>query len=110
MRIIIYTGNGGVGKTSIAEATAIKLAGQGLRTLLLSTDAAHSLADSLDIRLGPDPVQAADNLSGQEVNNLRETERNWGTVHGWLTKLLDKAQLNDVTMEVMAIGCRNGRG
>lgn len=103
MRIIIYTGKGGVGKTSIAAATAVKLAEQGLRTLVLSTDAAHSLADSLDKRIGPDPVQVADNLWGQEVNSLRETERNWGTVQAWLTKLLDKAQLRDVTMEEMLV-------
>lgn len=103
MRIIIYTGKGGVGKTSIAAATAVKLAREGKRTLILSTDAAHSLADSLAIRIGPDPVQISENLWGQEVNSLRETERNWGAVQGWLTKMLDKAQLKDVTTEEMLV-------
>lgn len=103
MRIIIYTGKGGVGKTSIAAATAVKLAEQGQKTLILSTDAAHSLADSLGMPIGPDPVQIRENLWGQEVNSLRETERNWGAVQGWLTKLLDKAQLKDVTTEEMLV-------
>ena len=103
MRIIIYTGKGGVCKTSIAAATAVKMAEQGKRTLILSTDAAHSLADSLAVPIGPDPVQISDNLWGQEVNAIRETERNWGTVQVWLTKLLDKAQLKDVTTEEMLV-------
>ncbi|RCW43011.1 ArsA family ATPase [Paenibacillus prosopidis] len=103
MRIIIYTGKGGVGKTSIAAATAVKLAKQGKRTLILSTDAAHSLGDSLAVPIGPDPVWISENLWGQEVNAIRETERNWGNVQGWLTKLLDKAQLKDITTEEMLV-------
>lgn len=103
MRIIIFTGKGGVGKTSVAAATAVKLAKQGKRTLVLSTDAAHSLADSLAVSIGPDPVRIGENLWGQEVNSLRETERNWGTVQGWLTKLLDKAQLKDISTDEMLV-------
>ncbi|WP_433944754.1 ArsA family ATPase [Paenibacillus sp. SN-8-1] len=103
MRIIIYTGKGGVGKTSIAAATAVKLAQQGKRTLILSTDAAHSLADSLAVSIGPDPVQISENLWGQEVNSLRETENNWGAVQGWISAMLDKAQLKDITTEEMLV-------
>ncbi|WP_426983960.1 ArsA family ATPase [Brevibacillus borstelensis] len=101
MRIIIYTG--GVGKTSIAAATAVKMAKQGKRTLILSTDAAHSLGDSLAVRIGPEPVPICENLWGQEVNSLRETEKNWGIVQGWLTALLDKAQLTDIATEEMLV-------
>ncbi|MFB9326159.1 ArsA family ATPase [Paenibacillus aurantiacus] len=103
MRIIIYTGKGGVGKTSIAAATAVKLAKDGQRTLILSTDAAHSLADSLAMPIGPDPARLGPNLWGQEVSSLRETENNWGAVQGWLTAMLDKAQLRDVTTEEMLV-------
>ncbi|MCI3918870.1 TRC40/GET3/ArsA family transport-energizing ATPase [Paenibacillus sp. TRM 82003] len=103
MRIIVFTGKGGVGKTSVAAATAIKLARQGKRTLILSTDAAHSLADSLSVPIGPDTVQIFENLWGIEVDSLRETERNWGSVQGWITKLLDKAQLKDITTEEMLV-------
>ncbi|HZG13911.1 MAG TPA: ArsA family ATPase [Candidatus Bathyarchaeia archaeon] len=103
MRIIIFTGKGGVGKTSVAAGTAVKLASEGKRTLILSTDAAHSLSDSLAVPIGPDPVLISENLWGQEVNSLRETERNWGTVQGWLTTLLDKAQLKDITTEEMLV-------
>ncbi|MGK5512021.1 ArsA family ATPase [Brevibacillus formosus] len=103
MRIIIYTGKGGVGKTSIAAATAVKMAKQGKRTLILSTDAAHSLGDSLAMRIGPEPVPICENLWGQEVNSLRETEKNWGIVQGWLTALLDKAQLTDIATEEMLV-------
>ncbi len=65
-RIIVYTGKGGVGKTSIAAATGLLAAHRGYRTIVLSTDAAHSLADSFDMPLGPEPVRVADNLWGQE--------------------------------------------
>lgn len=103
MRIIIFTGKGGVGKTSVAAATAVKLAREGKRTLILSTDAAHSLADSLNVPIGPETVHIRENLWGIEVNSLRETERNWGAVQEWLTKLLDKAQLKDITTEEMLV-------
>ena len=65
-RTILYTGKGGVGKTSIAAATALLSARSGLRTIVLSTDIAHSLADAFDLPLGPEPSQIAPNLWGQE--------------------------------------------
>ena len=61
-RVILYTGNGGVGKTSVAAAAALWCAERGARTIVISTDAAHSLGDSLDISLGPEPINVADRL------------------------------------------------
>ena len=68
MRIILYLGKGGVGKTTVAAATAVRSAELGYKTLVASTDIAHSLADSLDIELGPTPVQINENLWAQEIS------------------------------------------
>jgi arsenite-transporting ATPase len=103
MRILVYTGKGGVGKTSVAAATAARLAALGRRTLVLSTDAAHSLADSLDRPLGPDPVAIADHLWGQEVDSLREAERSWGAVQRWLAGVLRWADVADVNSEELIV-------
>jgi arsenite-transporting ATPase len=65
-RIVVYTGKGGVGKTSVAAATALLAAERGYRTIVMSTDAAHSLGDSFDRPLGPEPVELAPNLWAQE--------------------------------------------
>ncbi|MBD8499196.1 ArsA family ATPase [Paenibacillus arenosi] len=103
MRILLYTGKGGVGKTSVAAATAVKLAAEGYRTLVLSTDAAHSLSDSLDMQLGSEPVQVAERLWGLEVDSVRETEKHWGAVQSWLTGMMNWAKLNDVSTEEMLV-------
>lgn len=103
MRIIIYTGKGGVGKTSIAAATAVRLSQQGLKTLIMSTDAAHSLSDSFDMELGNEPVQIGPCLWGQEVDSLIETEKQWGVIREWMSDLLEWAKLQDVTTEEMLV-------
>jgi arsenite-transporting ATPase len=103
MRILVYTGKGGVGKTSVAAATGVALAARGRRTLVLSTDAAHSLADSFDRPLGPDPVPVADHLWGQEVDCLREAERSWGAVQRWLAGVLHWARVADVNSEELLV-------
>jgi len=103
MRVIIYTGKGGVGKTSVAAATAVKLAEQGYRTLILSTDAAHSLSDSFQVALGSEPVRISERLWGVEVDSLRETEKHWGAVRNWLSGLMSWANLNDITTEEMLV-------
>lgn len=103
MRIIIYTGKGGVGKTSVSAATAFRCAKLGYRTIILSTDAAHSLADSLDVPLGPEPVKVRENLWAQEVNALHEMERNWGTIRDFLIEILAWQGHNDITTEEMAV-------
>ncbi|MCB0285233.1 MAG: AAA family ATPase, partial [Calditrichaeota bacterium] len=67
-RIILLTGKGGVGKTTCAAATALKTAAKGYKTLVISSDPAHSLADALDHPLGPEPVQISENLFAQEID------------------------------------------
>ena len=87
MRIILFTGKGGVGKTSISAATAIRSAQLGNRTIVVSTDPAHSLGDSFDQSIGPEPVQLAPNLWAQEIDLLHQMEQNWGTVQQYLATL-----------------------
>jgi len=84
MRIIVYTGKGGVGKTSMAAATALRAAELGHRTLVLSTDLAHSLGDSFDTRLGPEPTQLAPLLWGQEPDVHHNMQTHWGVIQEWL--------------------------
>lgn len=88
MRILLYTGKGGVGKTSVAAATALRCADLGYRTVVVSTDAAHSLADSFDLRIGNEPIEIAPRLKGQEIDVLHQMEKYWGTVQDWLSTVL----------------------
>lgn len=88
MRILFYTGKGGVGKTSVAAATALRCAQRGYRTIVLSTDAAHSLGDSLGVELRAEPMQVLPNLWAQEINALHELESSWGEVSRYLAELL----------------------
>lgn len=103
MRIILYTGKGGVGKTSIAAATALKSAALGHRTLVVSTDAAHSLADSLDLELGPKPLSIGENLWAQEIDTLHEAEQSWTKIQSWLTAMMSWQNLRDVTVDELMI-------
>ena len=88
MRILVYTGKGGVGKTSVAAATALRCAELGHRTVVLSTDLAHSLADSLDTTLGPEPSLVANNLWAQETDIYNNLQTHWGVVQEWLNAIL----------------------
>jgi len=103
MRVIVYTGKGGVGKTSVAAATAVRLANQGYRTLIMSTDAAHSLADSLDLPLGAEPVQVSENLWGQEIDSLREAEKNWGSIQAWFSRMMTWAKFESISTEELLV-------
>ena len=103
MRIILYTGKGGVGKTSVAAATALRAAGLGRRTLVMSTDAAHSLGDSFDMPLGGEPLPIVENLWGQELDVFREIDRHWGTLQDWLKVLMAWRGLDEVVAEEMAV-------
>ncbi len=102
-RTILYTGKGGVGKTSVAAATARRCAAAGLRTIVLSTDPAHSLSDSLETSLGADPTAVAERLWGQEVQAQREMERNWGAVQRWLGSLLADRGVMSIAAEELTV-------
>jgi arsenite-transporting ATPase len=103
MRIILYTGKGGVGKTSVAAATALRAARLGYKTLAMSTDAAHSLGDSFDRPLGGEIVPIVDNLWGQEIDIFRETETHWGTLENYIKILMAWRGIDEVLAEEMAI-------
>jgi arsenite-transporting ATPase len=88
MRVLLFTGKGGVGKTSLAVATALAAAEHGHRVHILSTDSAHSLGDALECELGPAPVSVAHNVVAQEVAALAELDRSWSEIQEWLHILL----------------------
>lgn len=102
MRVILYTGKGGVGKTTVAAASAVRCAELGHRTLIISTDAAHSLGDSLDIHIGDQPKEVAKNLWAQEVNALREMETHWERIHTYFASLFASQGANDIVAEELA--------
>lgn len=103
MRVILMTGKGGVGKTSVAAATGLRCAELGHKTLVLSTDPAHSLADSFEITLGHEPKQVRPNLWGAELDALMELEGNWGAVKRYITQVLQARGLDGVQAEELAI-------
>jgi arsenite-transporting ATPase len=102
-RIILYTGKGGVGKTSVAAATARRCAAAGRRTLVLSTDPAHSLADSLGVPLGAEPTPVGENLDGQQVQAQEELERNWAGVQDWLGQMLVERGVDRISAEELTV-------
>jgi arsenite-transporting ATPase len=102
MRVILFTGKGGVGKTSVAAATALSCARAGHRTLVMSTDPAHSLGDSLDVQLGTERVQVADNLWAHEVSALHEMERHWRRLHDYAAAVFATQGLDSVVAEELA--------
>jgi arsenite-transporting ATPase len=89
MRIVLVTGKGGVGKTTVAAATALAAADGGSRTLVTSTDPAHSLADALAVPLGSEPGPIVANLDGQQIDTQRQLDRYWGSIRRQLMDLLD---------------------
>jgi arsenite/tail-anchored protein-transporting ATPase len=102
-RTILYTGKGGVGKTSVAACTARACARAGLRTLVISTDPAHSLSESLGAELGPDPVPAGTDLWGQQVSAQEEMERHWSGVQEWLGDLFVARGLDHISAQELTV-------
>jgi arsenite-transporting ATPase len=102
-RTILYTGKGGVGKTSVAAATARRCAAAGLRTVIVSTDPAHSLSDSLDAELGGTPSQCGENLWGQEVQAQDEMEHHWEAVQDWMGEMLAEQGIDRITADELTV-------
>ncbi len=102
-RTVLYTGKGGVGKTSVAACTARRCAAAGLETLVISTDPAHSLSESLSADLGGEPVGVADHLWGQEVKAQDEMERHWSGVQEWLGEVLQERGVDRISAEELTV-------
>jgi arsenite/tail-anchored protein-transporting ATPase len=103
MRIIVHTGKGGVGKTSISAATALRCAELGLKTIVLSTDTAHSLGDSLEKEIGPEPVELLPNLWAQEVDARYSMDKYWGSFQKYMVALFSQRGVEDVVAEEVTI-------
>ena len=102
-RILVYTGKGGVGKTSVAAATALACADRGYRTIVMSTDIAHSLSDAFDRPLGPVPTEIAPNLWGQESDVFYNVGRYWGRIQEYAASVLRWRGLDEVMAEEMTV-------
>jgi arsenite-transporting ATPase len=103
VRILLFTGKGGVGKSTVAAGTAALAASQGLKTLVLSTDAAHSLADAFGAVVGADPTEVADGLFVQQVDAQLRFEQSWAEIQGYLLSVLDVAGVDRVAAEELTV-------
>ena len=103
MRILFYTGKGGVGKTSVSAACALRCAELGYRTVVLSTDSAHSLGDSFDTRIGNELVELAPNLWGQEIDLLHQMDKYWGRVQDYLNVIFAWRGMDSLVAEETSV-------
>ena len=103
MRIILFSGKGGVGKTTLAAATGVRAASLGHRTLVMSTDAAHSLGDSLAMSIGAEPTRVTDNLDAIEIDVGHELDREFGPIRNFLIRFFKGQGLDEVVADEMAI-------
>ncbi len=103
MRIILYTGKGGVGKTTVAAATALRSARLGHRTLVMSTDSAHSLGDSFDVPVTGDLTPITENLWAQELDVFKEIDQHWGTLEEYIRIVMAWRGIDEVLAEEMAV-------
>ena len=102
-RLILYVGKGGVGKTTMAAATAVRAAELGHRTLVVSTDLAHSLGDVFDLDLEAMPRELAPNLFAQEINVLSEIRESWGSVQAQFSDFLQREGMSQIQADEMAV-------
>ncbi len=103
MRVLLITGKGGVGKTTVAAATALRSADLGYRTLVMSTDPAHSLGDAFALPLGDDPGEVVPGLFGQQIDAQRRLDSHWGTVRDYLADLFDWGGASSISAEELVV-------
>jgi arsenite-transporting ATPase len=103
VRIVLFTGKGGVGKTTVASATALRIAAGGRKTLIMSTDPAHSLGDAFGTELGPEPSEVAPNLWAEEIDPQRRLEENWRDIQQHAIAVLNWAGLDEIQAEELSI-------
>src|SRR5688572_5276920 len=103
MRVVLFTGKGGVGKTTVAAASAVRAAANGRRTLVMSTDPAHSLADSFEVPIGDDPTLLAPNLWGQQIDAQERLEDNWRDIQEYMIQLMNWAGTDAIQAEELTV-------
>ncbi len=103
MRVLLFTGKGGVGKTTVAAATAANAAAAGHRTMVMSTDPAHSLADSFDVEIGSHPVQLAPNLWAEQIDAQERLEENWREIQEYFISLMNWAGVETIQAEELSV-------
>ncbi|MEL6308187.1 MAG: ArsA family ATPase [Chloroflexota bacterium] len=103
MRVIVHTGKGGVGKTSVSAATALRCSEMGQKTLVISTDTAHSLGDSLGVEIGPEPTQVAPNLWAQEIDARYSMDKYWGKIQTYLAAFFSQQRADEIVAEEVTI-------
>ena len=103
MRVLLFTGKGGVGKTTVSAATAAAAAARGSKVLVLSTDPAHSLADALGVRLSGEPTEVDTGLYAMQVDTQAAFERTWRDVQGYLLSLLERAGVDALQAEELTV-------
>jgi arsenite-transporting ATPase len=103
MRVVLFTGKGGVGKTTVAAATAVRAAATGKRTLVMSTDAAHSLGDSFEVDIGSYPTEIAENLWAQQIDAQDRLEDNWREIQDYMTQVMNWAGVETIQAEELTV-------
>ena len=103
MRVIVHTGKGGTGKTSISAATALRCAKLGMKTLVISTDTAHSLGDALQKKIGPEPIEIAENLWAQEIDARYSMDKYWGKIQVYLAGIFSQQRADEIVAEEVTI-------
>ncbi|HYF11199.1 MAG TPA: ArsA family ATPase, partial [Actinomycetota bacterium] len=103
MRVLLFTGKGGVGKTTVAAATAVRAAKAGIRTLVMSTDPAHSLGDSFDLPIGEHATELGENLWAEQIDAQSRLETNWRDIQDYFIQLMNWAGVETIQAEELSV-------